>query len=141
MYTIFLTKSLTTDPETGEQIYICGTEGYDHILRHVNVTRYCSMAEGDLIRYETYNEEIAAKLRLDAGFVADRESDVPEDLLNKSKFYTWGEEDNYSYGDYNAWVEAGSPKPTTIVGPAQIFGPGEARYMSLEEANTIISNL
>ena len=141
MYTIFLIKAMTNDPETAEQLYICGPDGYEITLSPANVTRYCATHEGDLIRYETYNEHVAAALMLDAGFVADRESDVPEDLLNKSKFYTWGEEDNYSYGDYNTWVEAGSPKPTTIVGPAQIFGPGEARYMSLEEANTIISNL
>lgn len=138
MYTIFLTKTLTTDVETGENVYICGPAGHEHILSPANVTYYCSTATGDLIRYETYNEEIAARLTLDAGFIANKEEDVPADLLEQSRYYTWGDAENPTSGDYAAWVAAGRPEPTTTTGPAQIFGPGEAAYMTIEEAERII---
>ena len=138
MYTIFLIKPITTDAEIGESVYICGPEGYEHILDARNVTRYCSTQFGDLIRYDTYNEEIAARLRLDAGFVADKEADVPEDLLNQSKFYVWGDIENPTSGNHAAWIGAGSPEPISVSGPAQIFGPGPAGYMTIEEAQEII---
>ena len=141
MYTIFLIKPITTDAETGENFYVCGPEGYEHILDARDVTYYCSTAKGDLIRYETYNEDIAAKLTLDAGFVANNEEDVPADLMEQSRYYTWGKPGEPASGDHVAWAKAGKPDLIGMSGPAQIFGPGEARYMSLEEANTIISNL
>ena len=138
MYTIFLIKAMTNDPETAEQLYICGPDGYEITLSSANVTRYCATHEGDLIRYETYNEEIAARLRLDTGFVADKEADVPEDLLNQSKFYVWGDIENPTSGNHAAWIGAGSPEPISVSGPAQIFGPGPAGYMTIEEAQEII---
>ena len=138
MYTIFLIKAMTADSETAEQLYICGPDGYEITLSPANVTRYCATPAGDLIRYETYNEEIAARLRLDAGFVADKEADVPEDLLNQSKFYVWGDIENPTSGNHAAWIGAGSPEPISVSGPAQIFGPGPAGYMTIEEAQEII---
>lgn len=142
MYTIFLIKNLTTDQETSKQLYVCGPAGYEITLSPANVTRYCATPDGDLIRYETYNEHVAAALMLDAGFVADRESDVSAELLAKSKTYTWeNSPDDQASGNYETWAAAGCPEPISVCGPAQIFGPGEPSYMSLEEANTIINNL
>ena len=138
MYTIFLIKTKATDTENDREIYACGPEGHDHILDARNVTSYCSTADGDLIRYETYNEEIAAKLMLDAGFVANKEEDVPADLLEQSRYYTWGDAENQISGDHAAWIAAGRPETISTSGPAQIFGPGKAAYMTIEEAERII---
>ena len=139
MYTIFLTKNLTTDPETGEQIYICGPAGHEIALRAADITHYCTTPEGDLIRYETYNQQIAARLMLDAGFVADCESGVPADLLEQSQYYTWEGADGESVsGSYADWIEAGRPAAISTIGPAQIFGPGEAEHMTIDEAKNIL---
>lgn len=140
MYTIFLIKNLSTDQETAEQLYVCGPAGYEIMLSPANVTRYCTTPNGgDLIRYETYNEHVAAALLLDAGFIANRESDVPVELLAKSKTYVWeNSPDDQASGNYEAWAAAGCPEPISICGPAQIFGPGEAEHMTIDEAKNIL---
>ena len=139
MYTIFLIKNLTADSETAEQLYICGPDGYEITLSSANITRYCTMPAGDLIRYETYNEHVAAALMLDAGFVADRESDVPAELSARSKTYTWeNSPDDQASGNYEAWAAAGCPEPISVCGPAQIFGPGKAAYMTQDQARSIL---
>jgi hypothetical protein len=138
MYTIFLIKTLTTDPETGKEFYLCGPAEHPHHLSPANVTYYCSTATGNLIRYETYNEVIAARLTLDTGFIANREEDVPTDLLEQSRYYMWGDTEKPTSGDYATWVAAGKPVPISTIGPAQIFGPGEAAYMTIGEAKRII---
>lgn len=138
MYTIFLIKSKTTDPETGENVYVCGPAGHEIALRSSDITCYCTTPDGELIRYETYNEEIAARLMLDSGFVANKEEDVPADLLEQSRYYTWGDAENQTSGDYAAWVAAGRPETISTSGPAQIFGPGEAEHMTQDQARSIL---
>lgn len=139
MYTIFLIKNLTTDQETAEQLYVCGPAGYEITLSPANVTRYCATPAGDLIRYETYNEHVAAALMLDAGFVADREDSVPAGWLAASKTYTWaGPEGEPVSGTIVDWDAADKPEIIASTGPAQIFGPGEAEHMTIDEAKNIL---
>jgi hypothetical protein len=128
------------------EAFICGVEDCTIELFPANVTLLGVFKGKDVFRFETYNEETAAKLFLDEGFLADSSEEFHMNFPEIAKLgYRVSikdpETDDVEVMSYNEWLEKGSPTRTMLIKPPKIFGAGRDSYITKERAEDIIKFL